>query len=134
MCWFPTRGNMARSHQVMKLHHVDMINDQRHKQVFARSRGNPERTHTEEKKRSNISERKYKAPPTCSRGKKNQRPPSPNHYYIHVKVTEMKNTIYTNHTGKFLVTSRRGHKYLMIMFEVARNAILAETMKNKTEK
>ena len=46
----------------------------------------------------------------------------------------MKHTIYTNHTGKFPVTSRRGQKYLIIMCEVDSNAILSEPMKNKTEK
>ena len=45
----------------------------------------------------------------------------------------MKHTIYTYHTENFPVTSRIGHKYLMIMCEVARNAILAETMKTKTK-
>ena len=46
----------------------------------------------------------------------------------------MKNTIYIDHTGKLPVTSIRGHKHLMIMCEVDRNEILADPMKNKTEK
>ena len=37
------------------------------------------------------------------------------HCNIYVKVTETKNTIYTDQAGKFPVTSRRGHKCLMIM-------------------
>ena len=51
-----------------------------------------------------------------------------------MKLTDTKHTIYTDHTGKFPVTSRRGNKYLMIMCEVDSNAILSEPMKTKNEK
>ena len=46
----------------------------------------------------------------------------------------MKHKIYTNQTVNFPATSKKDHKYLMIMWELYGNVILAEPMKNKTEK
>ena len=46
----------------------------------------------------------------------------------------MKHTIYTDHIGKFPVTSRGGKKYQMIICEVDSNEILSDPMKNKNEK
>ena len=40
---------------------------------------------------------------------------------------QVKDTIYTDQT------SSRGHKYIMIMWEIDGNAVLVEPMKNKTE-
>ena len=34
---------------------------------------------------------------------------------IYVRVDQVKDTIYTDQTGKFPITSSRGHKYIMIM-------------------
>ena len=55
-----------------------------------------------------------------------------NHYNIYVKLTDMKNTIYNDQTCKLPVSSRRGHKYIMILCEFDSNAILEKPMKNKT--
>ena len=52
---------------------------------------------------------------------------------IYVRVDQVKDTIYTDQTGKFPITSSRGHKYIMIMCEIDGNAVLVEIMKNKTE-
>ena len=41
-----------------------------------------------------------------------------------------KNTAYTNLTGKFLVTSTTGSKYIFILYHYDTNSILAETMHN----
>ena len=46
----------------------------------------------------------------------------------------MKNTIYTDQTGRFPVTSSSGHKYIMIMVEIDSNVIMAEPMKSKRDK
>ena len=46
---------------------------------------------------------------------------------------QVKDTIYTNQTGKFPIMSYRGHKYIIIMCEIGGNAVLVEPMKNKTE-
>ena len=51
--------------------------------------------------------------------------PPPKKYVIYVKVTGTKHTIYTYQTYRLAVTSRRGPKCLMIIFEVDSNAILA---------
>ena len=60
--------------------------------------------------------------------------PSKTDYNICVKITDRKHTIYNDQTDKFPVTSRRGHKYLMIICEVDINSILEDPMKTKTEK
>jgi hypothetical protein len=41
--------------------------------------------------------------------------------------------IYTNQTGCFPVTSRRGNKYIMILYDYDSNSILAEPMKSRTD-
>jgi hypothetical protein len=40
--------------------------------------------------------------------------------------------MYTDQTGRFLTKSSRGHQYIMVLFEINSNAILVETMKNRT--
>ena len=51
---------------------------------------------------------------------------------IYIKVVEVSNTIYTDQTGRFPVTSSSGH-YIMIMVEIDSNVILAEPMKSKRD-
>ncbi|KAL7481119.1 hypothetical protein ACHAW6_006805 [Cyclotella cf. meneghiniana] len=51
---------------------------------------------------------------------------------IFARVEELRNTIYTDQTGKFPITSSRGNKYIMTMVEIDANAILVEPMKNRT--
>ena len=58
-----------------------------------------------------------------------------NYYDIYMKVTRMKNTIYTDQTGKLPVTSGGGRGgYLIITCEVYTNSILTCPMTTKTEK
>ena len=46
----------------------------------------------------------------------------------------MKNTIYSDQTGKFPTTSHSGSKYLMVLVEIDSNAILVKPMTSKKEK
>ena len=85
------------------------------------------------KKRSKLENVESTGPPTGIRGNNNQHTPK-NHHNVYMKVSDMKHTMYTVYTGKFQVTSRRGHKYLIIMCELDSNTILSETMKTKNEK
>jgi hypothetical protein len=41
--------------------------------------------------------------------------------------------IYTDQTGHFPVTSRRGNKYIMILYDYDSNSILTEPMKSQTD-
>ena len=50
-----------------------------------------------------------------------------------VKIVDMKDVIATDQTGRFPITSSIGSKYIMVMCEIDGNAILAATMKNRTE-
>ena len=43
----------------------------------------------------------------------------------------MKNKIYKDQTGRFMVTSRKGDKYTMVAFEADSNNIMAEPMKSR---
>ena len=43
----------------------------------------------------------------------------------------MQNKIYTDQTGQFPVTSRKGYKYIMVAFEADSNHIMAEQMKSR---
>jgi len=42
-------------------------------------------------------------------------------------------TVYTDQTGKFPITSNRGNKYIMVMHEVGSNYIDAEPLKSRAE-
>ena len=59
--------------------------------------------------------------------------PTPEHGVIHVVIFNSNNTVYTDQTGKFPITSNRGNKYIMIMYEVGSNCIDAEPFKNRSE-
>ena len=49
------------------------------------------------------------------RDEKNEAVPRTKQHDIYVRVDQVKDTIYTYQTGKFPITSYRGHKYIMIM-------------------
>ena len=48
-------------------------------------------------------------------------------------IRELEETIYTDQTGKFPITSRSGKKYIMVMVPIDRNAILVSPMKNRKD-
>ena len=45
----------------------------------------------------------------------------------------MIDTIYTDQMGKFPISSSIGHKYIMILWAIDGNVVLAEPMENKSE-
>ena len=51
---------------------------------------------------------------------------------VFVKVVELKNTIHTNQTGRFGITSQSGMQYIMVMVKVDSNTILVKLIKNRT--
>jgi hypothetical protein len=50
---------------------------------------------------------------------------------IYTAVYDVRETIYSDQTGRFPKQSLRGNKYLMVMVEVDSNAILLEPMKSR---
>ena len=51
---------------------------------------------------------------------------------VFISVFNAHDTVYTDQTGGFPVTSSRGNKYVMVMCEVDGNYIDAEPMKSRT--
>ena len=51
---------------------------------------------------------------------------------VFVKVWDLKETTYSDQTGRFPFTSYSGNKYLMIMVEIDSSIIIAEPLTNKT--
>ena len=51
---------------------------------------------------------------------------------LFLKATECSRKIYTDQTGRFLVTSSRGYKYIMIAYDYNSNNIPAEPIKQRT--
>ena len=49
---------------------------------------------------------------------------------VTMKLVEINGKIFSNQTGHFPVTSSKGNKYLMVMYENDTNSILAKPMKN----
>jgi len=58
--------------------------------------------------------------------------PLPKHNDVYVKIDDAKEAMYTDQTGAFPVRSRRGNRYIMIMFEMDGNSIMSEPMKDIT--
>ena len=49
---------------------------------------------------------------------------------VFLQATELSGKNYTDHTGRFLVTSSRGFKYIMVAYDHNSNTIHAKPMKN----
>ena len=62
----------------------------------------------------------------------NVKSPLPKQNDMYVQVFNAQDTMYTDQTGAFPVTSSHGHKYVIVMCEVDGNHIDAEPMKSKT--
>ena len=52
---------------------------------------------------------------------------------IYVRIDQVRDTIYTDQTGKFPIAPSRGHKYIMILFAIDGNLVLSDPVKNKSE-
>ena len=52
---------------------------------------------------------------------------------VSFKVVEITGKIYTDQTGKFPITSSRGNKYIMVLYDHDTNAILVEAIKNRPD-
>ena len=53
--------------------------------------------------------------------------------WVYMKPIQMTGQIYSDQTGRFPVTSSRGNKYIMIVYDYDSNAILSEPLKSRTE-
>ena len=54
--------------------------------------------------------------------------------HVFTKIIDPQEQIATDLTGRFLVTSNRGKKYLFILYDYDSNCILVRPMKNRTDK
>ena len=52
---------------------------------------------------------------------------------VSFKLVEIKGKVFSEQTGRFLITSSRGNKYIIVMYDNDSNAILAEPMKNRSQ-
>ena len=52
---------------------------------------------------------------------------------IGIHVYNVRETIFSDQTGKFPKQSQRGYKYIMVMVEIDSNAILVEPMKSRKD-
>jgi hypothetical protein len=55
-------------------------------------------------------------------------------HFVYAKVIEITGQIYSDQTGRFPVTSSKGNKYIMIVYDYDSRAILAEPIKNRSER
>ena len=53
---------------------------------------------------------------------------------VGIHVYNVRETIFSDQTGKFPKQSQRGYKYIMVMVEIDSNAILVEPMKSRKDK
>ena len=52
---------------------------------------------------------------------------------VYTKFYDVRNTVFSDQTGKFLTRSKRSNKYIMVMVEIDSNAIMVEPIKNRTD-
>ena len=52
---------------------------------------------------------------------------------VGIHVYNVRETIFSDQTGKYSKRSQRGNKYIMVMVEIDRNAILVEPMKSRKD-
>ncbi len=50
-----------------------------------------------------------------------------------VKIMDLADTIHSDQTGAFPLTSQRGNRYIMVAIHIDTNYIFCKPMKNKTE-
>ena len=50
------------------------------------------------------------------------------HQDIYIKINDTKETMYTDETSAFPITSKKGNKYIMILCKIDNNVILSEAM------
>jgi hypothetical protein len=55
-------------------------------------------------------------------------------HFAYPKVIEITGQIYSDQTGRFPVTSSKGNKYIMVVYDYDSAAILAEPIKNRSER
>ena len=60
------------------------------------------------------------------RNENNEAVPRTKQHDIYIDVDQVKDTIYTDQTGKFPITSSRGHKYIILMCKFDGNSVLVE--------
>ena len=59
--------------------------------------------------------------------------PSIQTHWVYMEPIELTGQIYSDQTGKFPITSSRGTKYIMIVYDFDSNAILSEPLKSRNE-
>ena len=52
---------------------------------------------------------------------------------VYITVYNVRNTVFSDQTGKFPTRYKRGNKYIMVMVEIDSNTILVDTIKNRTD-
>ena len=52
---------------------------------------------------------------------------------VYTKVYDVRNTVFSYHTGQLPTISKRGNKYIMVMVEIDSNAIMLELIRNRTD-
>ena len=59
--------------------------------------------------------------------------PLKKHQDIYIAINDAKEIMYTDQTGAFPVTSKKGNKYIMILCEIENNIIMIEAMRNRSQ-
>ena len=52
---------------------------------------------------------------------------------VYTKVYDVRNTVFSDQTGKFPTRSQRGNKYVIVMVDIDRNGILVKPMKSSKD-
>ena len=56
----------------------------------------------------------------------------PSIYHIYIEMNNAKEAMYNDQTGAFPITTKKGNKYIMILFEIDNNFIFSESIRNRS--
>ena len=118
VCGYPVKSTCLKAIKAGNFNGWPIINKNNVKKYYPETNKSPKGHLNQTRKNVRSTQAKQFEEPNTAKLQKKKRGD------IYVKTYDMKETIYTNQTGKFPVTSRRHNKYIMVMCKIDSNCIL----------
>ncbi|KAL7501977.1 hypothetical protein ACHAXN_000105, partial [Cyclotella atomus] len=113
------------------LHALATANGKSSEKTLPRSTGNCKRPHATSKIWSQINQSTSRKSEEIQRAEAELQQLRQKHRDIYVQVKEATEMVHTDQTGRFSVTSSRGHRYIMVLINIDSNYIAMEPMKSR---
>ena len=128
-CFIPAKKMRPRAIKKRSARHMDMTHFCNGERIIQQTHDRSHGTRESKRTRSSVH------PKHTIIGKKKYRPPAPIQsratFLTVVNFDDLKEKNYTNLCGRLSFQSRRGNRYIFILYYYDRNAVLAEAMNNR---